>query len=141
MPFWHGLLIVHAHIQVHTLPLAPGLESTEDTPILLLGLKRDVRDAASAKTTTIVADIATTSANTPLPFAFITPAEGLDLAQRLGLARYMECSALLGAAQGGLMDLVEEDIVGAGVNLWLSRLVKDAEAREDQGMWEGCSLA
>lgn len=52
----------------------------------------------------------------------------------------MECSALLGTAPGGLMDMVEEDIVGAGVALWVSRRVKEAEDKENQGMWEGCTL-
>ena len=38
------------------------------------------------------------------------------------------------------MDIVEEDVVGAGIKLWLGRRVKEAEERENQGMWEGCSL-
>ena len=148
MPFWHGLPELCTHIiQVHTLPLAPSLEITEDTPILLLGLKRDIRDAVPAKNTPAPSSAAdqghvpTTSASPPHSFAFITPTEGLELAQSLGLARYMECSALLGTAPGGLMDIVEEDVVGAGISLWLSRRVKAAEDRENEAMWEGCTLA
>ena len=112
-----------------------------------MGLKRDIRDAAPAKNTLATSSaadqghVATTSASPPHSFPFITPTEGLELAQSLGLARYMECSALLGTAPGGLMDIVEEDVVGAGVNLWLIRRVKAAEERENEGMWEGCSLA
>jgi len=56
------------------------------------------------------------------------------MAQRLGLDRYMECSALTGE----LMDKVEEDIVGVGVKLWLGRKAAMEEKREEEGLWEGC---
>ena len=56
------------------------------------------------------------------------------MAQKLGLDVYMECSALTGE----LMDKVEEDIVGAGLKLWLRRKVQREEEREEAGMWEGC---
>lgn len=96
-------------------------------PILLLGLQRDTRNI-------IPYNPATTGENGVGEPPFVIPSEGYGMAQRLGLDGYMECSALTEE----LMDKVEEDIVGAGVKLWLGRKVQREEEREEEGLWEGC---
>lgn len=96
--------------------------------MLLLGLKRDLRTAAGVAPG--VGGVGGEGAQ------MVTPAEGYEMAQTLGLARYMECSA----ATGEFMALVEEDVVGAGIRFWVERRVGEVERREEGGLWEGCAV-
>ncbi|KAF8429715.1 hypothetical protein EV426DRAFT_582517 [Tirmania nivea] len=129
------LLLTFSIPHRRTLLSLPSLHSTLPTPssfpsypILLLGLQRDARN------TIPYSPGGGGGANGVEEPPFVTPSEGYAMAQRLGLDRYMECSALTGE----LMDKVEEDIVGAGVKLWLGREVQRQEEREEEGLWEGC---
>ncbi|KAF8471205.1 hypothetical protein BDZ91DRAFT_718087 [Kalaharituber pfeilii] len=113
-------------------------DSTSDPPILLLGLKRDLRSVIPYSLPSTVT-ATTTTPGPPLPF--ITPHEGLTLAKSLFLTRYMECASLPPHVE--LMDKVEEDVVGEGIKAWVNRQIEEAEKLEEAGFfgnggWEGC---
>ena len=77
----------------------------EDIPILLLGLKRDLRTTAKEE------------------HLFVTPSEGYGMAQMLGLKRYMECSC----HTGELGKEVAEDVVDEGIKRRMNMRIEKAE--------------